>query len=68
MLQWLSWHEGGYTNDPVDVGGETYRGIARRYNPQWEGWDLIDDTKPNIKHTNLDPYVHKFYEEKYWDD
>ena len=26
-------HEGGYVNDPVDRGGETYRGIARRYFP-----------------------------------
>ncbi len=60
-------HEGGYVNDPDDAGGETYRGIARRYNPQWEGWDLIDDTKPNIDGVQLDPYVRKFYEERYWD-
>ena len=60
-------HEGGYVNDPDDAGGETYRGIARRYHPQWEGWDLIDDTKPDIDDAALDPYVRKFYEERYWD-
>jgi len=60
-------HEGGYVNDPDDVGGETYRGIARRYHPQWEGWDVIDDTKPNINDAELDPHVRKFYEMKYWD-
>jgi len=60
-------HEGGYVNDPTDAGGETYRGIARVYNPQWEGWDIIDDTKPNINDSELDPYVRQFYEERYWD-
>ena len=27
-------HEGGYVNDSNDAGGETYRGISRRFNPQ----------------------------------
>lgn len=35
-------HEGGYANDPDDIGGETYRGIARAVWPQWEGWRYID--------------------------
>lgn len=60
-------HEGYYSFDPNDAGGETYRGISRRYNPQWEGWDLIDDDKPDINDDELDPYVRKFYEERYWD-
>ena len=60
-------HEGGYVNDPNDAGGETYRGIARVYNPQWSGWDLIDDQKPNINADELDPHVRTFYEERYWD-
>lgn len=34
-------HEGGYINDPDDPGGETYKGISRRYNPRWSGWKLI---------------------------
>ncbi len=60
-------HEGGYVNDPDDAGGETYRGIARKYNPQWAGWNLIDDTKPNINDADLDEHVRKFYKERYWD-
>ncbi|KKK46716.1 hypothetical protein LCGC14_3162480, partial [marine sediment metagenome] len=24
-------HEGGYSNDSDDVGGETYKGVSRRY-------------------------------------
>lgn len=35
-------HEGGYVNDPKDLGGETYRGIARKIWPNWSGWPLID--------------------------
>ena len=37
--------EGGYVHDSDDSGGETYRGISRRYNPTWEGWDIIDTYK-----------------------
>lgn len=35
-------HEGGYVNDPDDKGGETYKGIARKFNPDWKGWKIID--------------------------
>lgn len=35
-------NEGGYANDPDDAGGETYRGISRRFNPDWDGWSVID--------------------------
>lgn len=38
-------HEGGYCNDSDDVGGETYKGVSRHFNPDWEGWDVIDDHK-----------------------
>lgn len=34
--------EGRYSNDPADRGGETYKGISRRYNPLWAGWPIID--------------------------
>lgn len=37
--------EGGYVNDPVDRGGETHRGVARKFNPDWEGWVLVDRLK-----------------------
>lgn len=26
-------NEGGYANNPVDAGGETYKGIARKFWP-----------------------------------
>ena len=38
-------YEGGYSNDPDDAGGETYKGISRRYHPGWKGWALIDELK-----------------------
>lgn len=60
-------HEGGYVHDPDDAGGETYRGIARRYHPSWSGWNVIDDTKPNLDFDELDPYVREFYEAHFWD-
>ena len=41
----LSIKEGGYVNDKDDAGGETYRGISRKYNPTWQGWTMIDSYK-----------------------
>lgn len=38
-------NEGGYANNPADVGGETYKGIARTYWPKWQGWRLVDGVK-----------------------
>ena len=67
-------HEGGYTKDPVDRGGETYRGIARRYHPSWRGWTIVDNykTKPNFPQNlnsdeNLNKMVKEFYKANYWD-
>ncbi|MCZ7608905.1 MAG: hypothetical protein M5U17_01955 [Ignavibacterium sp.] len=37
--------EGQYNNDRDDRGGETYRGRARRFNPEWSGWRIIDSMK-----------------------
>lgn len=67
-------HEGGYVKDPVDVGGETYKGISRKYNPSWEGWIIIEEYKlkpgfPNnaYRDTNLEALVKRFYKTHYWD-
>lgn len=38
-------HEGGYVDDPVDRGGETHRGVTRRFHPEWPGWEMIDRIK-----------------------
>ena len=39
--------EGGYVlhEVPGDRGGMTYAGIARKMNPNWEGWQHIDYTR-----------------------
>ncbi len=34
--------EGGYVDDPDDRGGMTYRGIARKFHPDWDGWRVVD--------------------------
>lgn len=42
-------NEGNYANTAGDTGGETYRGISRVYNPQWQGWGIIDAYKKQVK-------------------
>ncbi|MBN2123540.1 MAG: hypothetical protein JW821_04555 [Deltaproteobacteria bacterium] len=70
--------EGGYVDDPDDAGGETYKGIARRFNPRWEGWRIIDDLKAAgdskkefLKkldgHKDLQEGVRSFYKQQFWD-
>ena len=67
--------EGGYVNNPNDKGGETYKGIARKYNPDWVGWSVVDDIKKHhpttfkgiLKATpQLEKYVQELYKIKYW--
>lgn len=69
-------HEGGYVFDKDDAGGETYRGIARRYNPSWKGWRIIDEIKTDNpanlskaldNNSDLQIHVAKFYKRAYWD-
>ena len=74
-------HEGGYVKDPRDVGGETYKGIARNFNPGWPGWKIIDEAKGKTRQAKSFPdcltlpeydelnkeMVPNFYKEKYWD-
>lgn len=38
-------HEGVYSNDPDDPGGETVFGIARKHHPKWPGWKWVDEHK-----------------------
>jgi len=40
--------EGGYSNYKEDRGGETYKGIARNFYPNWDGWQIIDKYKKEI--------------------
>jgi hypothetical protein len=48
------WATGGYTNDPVDAGGETKWGISKRANP------TVD-----IKNLTLEAAM-EIYKQKYW--
>ena len=68
--------EGSYCFDPDDAGGETYKGISRRANPNWDGWISIDAIKkahPTTfkgilkKTSELEKKVQDLYKDKYWD-
>jgi lysozyme family protein len=67
---------GGYAHDPADPGGETYSGIARKFWPNWEGWQAIDAAKrysdfpsvlarPALAHA-LEASVAGFYRDNFW--
>ena len=61
-------HEGGYVNDPTDRGGETYRGISRKFYPDWPGWEVVDDALAQGREVpNMDLLVQRFYKKNYWD-
>lgn len=66
-------HEGGYVNDPDDLGGETYKGIARNSHGSWPGWKIIDNSKKNksfpvnlVNDVNLQQLVENFYLDNFW--
>lgn len=56
-------NEGGYVlhDVPGDRGGMTYTGIARKMNPQWPGWALIDRGAEVPAQL-----VREFYKANYW--
>ena len=66
--------EGFYSNDKVDAGKETFRGIARAKNPSWKGWRIIDAHRKkkdfpgclrNLE--ELETARKSFYKINYWD-
>lgn len=66
-------HEGGYANNPADRGGETYRGIARKIWPGWNGWPLVDAAKQKAgfpgnlaANADLQARVAAFYRANFW--
>jgi lysozyme family protein len=68
-------HEGGYSNVKGDNGGETYRGISRKYNSDWSGWTYIDKIKyPNnyveqvhdIPHNKIFPELEQSVKDLYY--
>lgn len=60
--------EGFYSNHPNDYGGETVYGIARKFNPNWKGWNIVDNNRNNlskVKDILLDLAI-DFYYDKYF--
>lgn len=69
-------NEGGYADNPLDHGGETWRGIARNFWPHWSGWSIVDSIKAEnpaslnaalSENTNLESLVLSFYKTEFWD-
>ena len=69
-------YEGGYANNPNDRGGETYKGIARKINPNWSGWEIVDAVKTTAPaslntalaaNAELQQKIMNFYQANYWD-
>lgn len=70
-------HEGQYSNDPRDRGGETWKGVARKMHPNWEGWLIIDQIKRSVITSDLsrilrddeelEQTVQAFYQAEFWD-
>lgn len=65
--------EGGWSSNPSDSGGETYRGISRNNWPEWIGWPLIDNIKGATgfpacldQNASLQSLVISFYQQNYW--
>lgn len=47
-------HEGGYANNKADNGGETFKGIARKFWSDWSGWKFIDAIKSKFNTSDAD--------------
>ncbi|WDF77426.1 glycosyl hydrolase 108 family protein [Mucilaginibacter sp. KACC 22773] len=69
-------NEGGYSNHPNDHGGETWRGVARHFWPEWPGWKIVDEIKSGnpaslnaalAADTSLEAHVLAFYRVNFWD-
>ena len=73
-LQLVLANEGSYGNDADDPGGETYKGVARKIFPKWEGWVKIDLLKRqtafpgNLENDqDLQRDLENFYRANFWD-
>lgn len=70
VLPFMLLHEGGYSNRKADNGGETYRGVTRKNNPDWEGWAMLAPLKPKngdiFNHAGLKEAVADLYYKKYF--
>lgn len=53
--------EGGLSNHPDDKGGQTYKGIARKFHPSWAGWYYVDRGEDVPDRLVID-----FYRAEFW--
>jgi len=69
-------YEGGYANNPSDHGGETYKGIAIKFWPNWPGWPIVHGiiaTHPAslnaalAANADLQQMIKSFYKANFWD-
>ena len=64
IQQTLKWEGGWFAEE------HTYRGIMRKYNPNWLGWRVVDSKQP-LKHNAIIPELEDdvilFYKAHYWD-
>lgn len=66
--------EGNYSNLPYDKGGETYAGITKNFNQNWEGWDELEKFKKdsvicwNQYITKMEPHVINYYFDKWMNE
>jgi lysozyme family protein len=70
-------YEGGYAKNPLDRGGETFRGISRNHWPTWPGWLAVDRIMEQVPRehlnrilmadTDLTLLAIQFYRENFWD-
>lgn len=65
--------EGGWADNPNDRGGETYRGISRKWFPLWPGWARVDAAKDRpgfpaslAADPALAELVRDFYLDEWW--
>lgn len=72
-LAFTSLNEKGYANNPSDPGGETYRGVARKFWPHWSGWQIVDAKRsdpafPGVLdyEESLQDLVKSFYRNNFW--
>lgn len=70
-------HEGGYSDNVKDRGGETYKGVARNIWPDWPGWEIVNRIKRawgmegNLNqmlanNAELQEQVQRFYRDNFW--
>lgn len=70
--------EGEYSNLSTDRGGETYKGISRKFHPNAAIWKYVDRAKDNCSgareinnylrtNMNAQSAVTDFYKNQYWD-